>query len=360
MKKVWKVFAIVLTLALAISLAACNNNPAPAPTPAPAPAPAPTPAPTTPDAPTVNELGIPYPKDDYRVVFTMFNGQNPVAREIEKGFIEAAKSIDLNLWVMDNEFDPVKMNANVDMAVAAGDVDFYVLYTNHAESNPQLATKLHRAGIPILSIANPAICEDDGNEAPIFFSPSDNKDSAFLAAESLGKAAKAKGWKEEDCIFIRMGYDEAGGGFLIRNEGAMDGIRSVFPNIEIIESSSTGKGEVAGQRTRDILTSNPGKKILGWTHSDDCTGNMMSAAQNAGRGADTLLVSNGLDMAMLDMIRDPNGIIVGSIDLSFRLWGTEILKMAVAYLNDGTEIPKVTNAPYRLITPENVNEIYPK
>ena len=362
MKKELKIFAIVLALMMTVLMVACQTTtPEPEPAPEPAPAAEPEPAPAEPE-PVVEETGgIPTPNSPYRIVFTMFSGTNPVAREIETGFLAAASTVDsslLDLWVMDNELDPVVMNSNVDMAVSAGDVDFYVLYTNHLESNPQLMTKLTEAGIPVLTIATDAIAED-GTTAPIYFSAQDNYDSAFLAAESLGKAAQAKGWTEDECVFLEMGFDEAGGVFLIRNEGANAGIQSVFPNIELIDSSSEGDAEVAHRKTTDVLTTYPDKKVLGWTHSDDVTGSMMAAIQTAGRADGALLVSNGLNMAMLDMIRDPNGIIVGSIDLFFTQWGTDILTMAINYLNDGTAIPPVTNAPYRLITPENVNDIFP-
>jgi len=58
------------------------------------------------DAPTVvpgdNRYDLPIPRRPYRVVFTMFIGTNPVAREIEAGFISAAESVGINLWSMDN------------------------------------------------------------------------------------------------------------------------------------------------------------------------------------------------------------------------------------------------------------------
>jgi ABC-type sugar transport system substrate-binding protein len=367
MKK-FKIIAIVLVLFMTVFMfAACKTEtPAPAPEPA-APAPAeqaePAPEPETPAEPTVSpELGIPLPKNDIRVVWTMFNGENPVAREIETGFLAAAKDIGpkLDLWVMDNKLDPVVMNANVDMAISAGDVDYFILYTNHIESNPQLMTKLTEAGIPVITQGTAAIA-DDGTEAPVFFTATDNYDSAFIAGEALGKAAVERGWTEDECVFLRMGFDEAGGVFLIRNEGAMAGIQSIFPNIEIIESSSTGSAEVAHQRTTDVLQTLPkDKKLLGWTHSDDVTGAMMAAAQTAGRDKDVLLASNGLNLSMLDMLRDPDTIIVGSIDLSFTQWGTTILTYVINYLNDGTPVPMEINAPIKLITPQNVNEYYPK
>ncbi|MGI6726915.1 MAG: sugar ABC transporter substrate-binding protein [Christensenellales bacterium] len=302
---------------------------------------------------------LPQPKRKYRIVFTMFNGTNPVAREIEAGFVDTAKALGIDLWVMDNELDPVKMNANADLAVAAGDVDFYVLYTNDIASNPQIMDKLVAANIPVLTIATAAIASD-GTEAPLIFSADDNYDSAYLAAETLAKAAQEKGWAEEDCTFVSMGFLEAGGVFLIRTKGALEGMHSVFPNVEYIETSSTGSTEVAFQRTADILMTLPeGKKLLGWTHSDDVTASMMAALQNAGRLEDGLLVSNGLSMQMLDMLRDPNGIIVGSIDMNWAKFGPQVLTYAINYLNDGTPIPLVINAPYELLTPATVNNKYP-
>ena len=307
----------------------------------------------------VCEAALPTPNRPYRVVYTMFNGTNPVAREIEEGFIDAAAAVGINLWVMDNELDPIKMNANADMAIAAGDVDFYVLYTNDIASNPQLMDKLTAAGIPVMTIATAAIASD-GTEAPLIFGADDNYNGAFLAASALAQAAKDKGWTDDECVFISMGFLEAGGVFVLRSQGAVDGMRSILPNVEYIETSSTGSTQVAFQRTADILMTIPeGKKVLGWTHSDDVTASLLAAIQNAGRINDSLLVSGGLSMQMLDMLRDPDGIIIGSIDQNWALFGPTILTHAINLLNDGTPIPPVVDAPYELLTPATVNDKYP-
>ena len=343
--KLRKILALSLVSILILSLAACTSTPAATPTPA-----VPT---ATPEVSVVAEK-------THRVVFTMFNGLNPVAREIEAGFVSEAEKLGIDLWVMDNELDPVKMNANVDMAIAAGDVDFYVLYTNDIAANPQLMDKLTAAGIPVLTIATAAIATD-GTEAPLFFSNDDNYDSAYLAAEALAQSAAAKGWTEDECVFVSMGFLEAGGVFLTRTQGAIDGMRAVFPNVEYFETSSTGSTEVAFQRTADILMTLPeGKKLIGWTHSDDVTASMLAALRGADRIEDGLLVSNGLSMQMLDMLKDPNGIIIGSIDMNWALFGPAILSHAVELLDNGTEIPQVINAPYELLLPENVDAKYPQ
>ena len=308
-----------------------------------------------------NIYNLPIPKRPYRVVYTMFNGTNPVAREIEAGFISAARSVGIDLWVMDNQLDPIRMNANVDMAVAAGNVDFYVLYTNDISSNPQLMNKLVAARIPVLTIATDAIASN-GTRAPLIFGMDDNYNGAFLAASELAKAAQARGWRGEDIVFVSMGFLEAGGVFLRRSEGAIDGMRSVFPNLfQYVETSSTGSAEVAFQRMTDIMMTVPrDKKILGWTHSDDVTASLLAAITNANRLNDALLVSGGLSMQMLDMLRDPNGIIIGSIDQNWGLFGPTILRHAISYLNDGTPIPALIDAPYELLTPVTVNNKYPR
>jgi len=374
MKKYSRVLGIALAIIFAITMAACNNAaPAPEPEPAPAPAPAePTPEPEAPAATSVEAKGftIPFPKEDYRVVMTIFNGENAVARAIEAGFEGAVEAVNgasdqgkIDLWLMDNKLDPIQINANADMAIAAGDVDFYVLYTNQIESNPSVMDKLVPAGIPVYTIGTAAIATD-GTTAPHYFVAEDNFNSAFMAAAAVAQAAKDKGWAEEDIVYVSMGFLEAGGVFLIRTEAALAGVQSVFPGISeaagnYIETSSEGKAEVANQRMTDNLTRFPDKKIIIWTHSDDVTGSCLAAVRAAGRSEDALLVSNGLTLDMIGMLREPDGIVIGSVDLSFGLWGYEMMSQIITYLNDGTPIPMENNAPYKLITPQNVDEYYP-
>lgn len=298
-------------------------------------------------------------QERHRVVFTQFSGTNPVASDLAKGFESAAKELDIDLWVMDNKLDPVQMVTNANLAVSAGDVDFYILYTNDIASNPQIMDILVPAGIPVLTIATDAIASD-GTTAPLIFSIEDNYGLAYESASYLAQYAKDKGWKEEDIIFISMGFLEAGGVFLERSRGALEGMQSVFPNVKYVETSSTGSAEVARQRTVDILTNNPGKKFLAWTHSDDVTAGMIAAIETTVGKENGLIVSGGLNVGMLDMLRNPDGILVGSIDSNWLGWGEYVLPMIIDYLEKGIELDPIISAPYEFITPQTVDQKYPR
>jgi hypothetical protein len=79
----------------------------------------------------------------------------------------------------------------------AGNVDFYILYTNDIASNPQIMDILVAAKIPVLSIATAAVASN-GTTAPLIFTKEDNYNLAFESASYLGKHAKEQlGWKEE-------------------------------------------------------------------------------------------------------------------------------------------------------------------
>lgn len=295
----------------------------------------------------------------HRVVFTQFNGVNPVASDLAKGFESAAKKLDIDLWVMDNKLDPVQMVTNANLAVSAGDVDFYILYTNDIASNPQIMDILVAAKMPVLTIATAAVASD-GTTAPLIFSMEDNYGLAYESASYLGQYAKDKGWKESDLIFISMGFLEAGGVFLERSRGALEGMQSVYPNIKYIETSSTGSAEVARQRTVDILTNNPGKKFLCWTHSDDVTAGMIAAIETNVGKSNGLIVSGGLNVGMLDMLRNPDGILVGSIDSNWLGWGDYVLPMIIDYLEKGIPLDPIITAPYEFLTPATVDKKYPR
>lgn len=295
----------------------------------------------------------------HRVVFTQFNARNPVARDLAIGFQNAADRLGVDLWVMDNQLDTVQMITNANLAVAAGDVDFYILYTNDIASNPQVMDVLVAGGIPVLTIATEAVAAN-GTRAPLIFTMEDNFNLAFESASFLGQYAKDMGWREEDLVFISMGFLEAGGVFIERSRGALEGMQSVFPNIEYVQTSSTGNAEVARQRTVDIITNNPGKKFLAWTHSDDVTAGMIAAIEtNVGR-ENGRIVSGGLNVGMLDMLRDPDGILVGSIDSNWLGWGDYVLPMIIDYLENGVQLPATISAPYEFVTPATVDQKYPR
>jgi len=307
--------ALVLTFGLLVACATEETAPEPEPAPAPAPAPEPETAPEPEPAPApepepepepgyaVGPRGqqVPFPNEDWTIVYTMFNGLNPVAREIERGFLEAAEAVGLEIWVMDNELDPIVMNSNVQMAIAA-EVDFYILYTNDLESNPRLMEQLVEAGIPTGTIGTPAVSPDGVAAEPFLELP--NYDLGFWGAQAASERARELGWTDDEVVFFSMGFLEAGGPFITRSDGAISGARSVFPDIEEHRTSSTGDAEVAFQRTVDFLmTLPPDKKMIGWTHSDDVTASLLAAIRQAGREEDALLVSGGFTIGMFYMLR---------------------------------------------------------
>ena len=353
-------FCLLFTSACGTAAPATTTAPAATTTPAATTAAPVTPA-TTPvqekEAEDFNVTNEVVPNRPYKIVFANSNDQNPICVEVRDGFIEAAKDYGIELWVMDNKLDPAVANSNVDMAIAAGDVDYYIQYNQVAESNTVLGDKLLKANIPSVAVQVPMVTPD-GHAFPFY--GMDNYGTGYLAGEMLGKSALEKWGPDEDYTFFCLGFPESGELFQQRAQGSRDGVMLSFPDIKIVDESTTGKQEVARQRTVDFLTANPEGKILIWTHSDEVTASVIVAVEASNRTEDTLIVSNAMAKSMLDMIREPETIIAGTIDLLLGEWGSDLMPLLITALNEGTDLEERRITPFDIVTPQNVQEKYPK
>ena len=296
------------------------------------------------------------PNRKYKIAYANFNDENPVAVEVRDGFVAAAEEYGVELWVMDNQLDPVVANANADMAIAAGDVDFYIQYNQNMEINSVIGEKFLEAGIPAVAVQVQMIT-GDGYEFPFY--GMDNYATGVLAGQMLGQAAMEKWGADADITFFCLGYPESGALFQERAQGATDGVLESYPDIRVVDESTTGNPDVARQRTADFLTANPEGKIIIWTHADEITPSVLAAIDASGRREDVLVASGAMTMSMLDMIRADDTIMVGTIDLMLGDWGWDLLPRIITALNEGESLPQKMITPFDIVTPENVDEKYP-
>ena len=87
---------------------------------------------------------------------------------------------------------------------------------------------------------------------------------------------------------------------------------------------------------------------------------MIAAIETTVGKENGLIVSGGLNVGMLDMLRNPEGILVGSIDSNWLGWGDYVLPMIIDYLENGVELAPIINAPYEFLTPYTVDAKYPR
>ena len=340
-----KWFSLFLAVVFTFSLAACGQegqNSGPSPTP------------------STNGAGQNSDNDSstnqtYTFVYANSNDTNAFAMRVRNGFESAAEEYGVDLICLDNKQDAIQANANADQAITQ-DVDFYFQYNTDEEVNNLIGQKLYENGIKAIAIQVPMGIGDSEDSYP-FYGVS-NYGSGFTCGEALAEAAIDKWGSSENYLMFSMGFPEAGALFQDRAAGAIDGVKSLIPDIEVVESSSDDDVDTARQRTADFLVANPEGKILIWSHADMITLGVIAAVRAADRTDDVLIVSNAADPTIATELSDPNSIVVGTIEFDPESWGAELIPLAIKWIEEGVE-PDANMAPtHVLVTAANMDQYF--
>ncbi len=270
--------------------------------------------------------------------------------EVRKGMQAAAKKYGVDLLVLDNKQDVNQANINVNN-VLTQKADFFFEYQASPEANVQIAQKLHQANMKAIAIQVPM---------PGYpFYVVDNEKGGFLGGQAGARAAQKRWGSNIDLNMLVIGIPEAGPAFAIRDQGAIKGAQSVFPNVKATEVSDKSDAATARQEAADYLTSHPTGKILIWTHVDQTALSVLSAVKAAGRENDVVIASLGGESVIFPELRNPNSIIVGTAAFFPERWGEDLIPLAIRWLNGGPPPPTNMNPPMEFLTGANINKWYP-
>ncbi len=259
-----------------------------------------------------------------RIAFANISDEVPFAATVLKGFKDiAAKRPDLEFGYFDNKFDAARSVENA-RNIATARYDAYINYGVSAAANTQIVRIMGEAGIPSLAITVPM------QGSPLF--AVDNVKAGTESGRRLAESAKAK-WPGVMPVVIISGYPEISPTMAERNVAAKEGIRSVFSGIAIEEFSNKHDPALSRQIATDVLTRNPGKRIIVWCSLDSVALATVAAVRSAARESEVLIAATGGDMAAFTEIRRPNSNFVGTYAFFPELWAQDLVAVAEKLLN---------------------------
>jgi ABC-type sugar transport system substrate-binding protein len=301
----------------------------------------------------------------FRIAFANLN-DDPSARveglgfsgaEVRRSFELASRSLPVDMIYYDNGGNPEAALANADDAVGRK-VDLFIEYNSDAEANAEIARKLRAAAIPVLAVNNPI------PGAPLY--TADNFAAGRIAGKALGEFAK-QNWVDQTVVAVVAGDLGDPAAYLpLRVQGIIEGLHQDQPNLAVARLDTSGNPVRVDGLLGKFLASQARTRVLVATIDDPTALAAKGAIERAGRMADCVIVSQGLDHSIHGGANekkeiDPNNrgsVILGSVAYYVDRYGYEVLPLAMKMLR-GEQVPERTSTRHVLVSAKNVFTEYP-
>jgi ribose transport system substrate-binding protein len=291
------------------------------------------------------------PTRKYRIGFAAQGQDSSFAREVGASLLRAAQAASVELIAVDNRYDPRIALRNADHLIREG-VDLIVEFQTDEAAAPAIASKFLEAGIPMIAIDIP-------HPGASYFG-ANNYEAGLVGGRHLGRWAN-KHWQGVADEILLLEIRRAGSVPQTRILGMLVGTTEVVkPNYQgkVTNLDADGQFRTALECVRKHLRSTKSKRILVGAANDPSALGALRAFQEAGRAAECAIVSHNAEPEGRAELRDPQSRLIGSVAYFPEKYGPDVLRLALDILERKPTSPAVF-VKHQLITPENVNHLYP-
>jgi ribose transport system substrate-binding protein len=298
-----------------------------------------------------NQYRVMFPSPQHRRFRIGYAGQDrssSFARLMLDGLVRACQKSQIELIVAANHH-----NLKVALRNAEGllreRVNLVVVYEGAA---PEVAAKFQNAGIPMLAVDIPY-------PGATYFG-ADNHLAGLIGGRHLGHYA-AQRWQgfADDIVLLEIA--RSGPVVGTRVQGILDGIKDSFPaavKCRIVRLDTQGEFAPAQECVRKYLRHSKAKRVLVGAANDSSALGALRAFQESGRSADCAVVGEGGEPEARAEMRENGTRLIGSVAFYPERYGDAIVRIATDVLL-GKSAPPAAFTTHQLVTPENVNRLYP-
>ncbi|HEV2108746.1 MAG TPA: sugar ABC transporter substrate-binding protein [Thermomicrobiales bacterium] len=313
------------------------------------PSPAAQATPTVPDACQTEAPA----EEQITVGYAGLSGEFPFVQDVNDGLQRVADCLNVELIIMDNEYDPQVALTNADTLVTRG-VDVAIEFQTDVGIAPAICNKFDAADIPVIAIDIP-------HEPCATFFGADNLEAGRIGGRNLGRAAMER-WGGDVDALVLLELPQSGELPQQRMDGAVQGVQEVLPDLtddKIIRVD--GKGNLEDSRTvfTDVLTRlSDADHILVSAINDPSAVGALRAAEAAGRTDDVMIAGqNATIEARTEICRD-NPAFIGSVAYFPDRYGDYLIPLAIQ-IAGGEEPPEEVLIDHLWIDRSNIEQYYP-
>jgi ribose transport system substrate-binding protein len=293
----------------------------------------------------------PFKQRPYRLGYAAQGTDYQFSKEISTGLQRAAAAQGIELISVDNRYNAKIAQRNADVLVREK-VDLVIEFQTDDHVAPIVAAKYRTAGIPLIALEVP-------HPGATYFG-ANNYEAGLIGGRHLGRWAKQQRCTDADeIVFIAL--DRAGSLPKMRLTGMLVGMKEVYPTLEncrVTYLDGDGKlGESFEIMRRYLRTSRSRRFLIGAINDPSALG-ALRAMHEAGRSECCAVMGQNASPEGRAELRQPNTRLIGSVAYFPEKYGAEIVAVALDLLHR-RPVPPAVFVKHQLVTPDNVDHIYP-
>jgi ribose transport system substrate-binding protein len=293
----------------------------------------------------------PFKQRPFRLGYAAQGTDYQFSKDVSTGLQRAAAAQGIELICVDNRYNAKIAQRNADVLVREK-VDLVIEFQTDEHVAPIVAAKYRDAGIPLIAIEVP-------HPGATYFG-ANNYEAGLIGGRHLGRWARQQRYGElDEIVFIAL--DRAGSLPKMRLTGMLVGMKETHPALEQCRVSyldGDGKlGESFEAMRRHLRGSRASGFLIGAINDPSALG-ALRAMQEAGRVPNCAIMGQNAAPEGREELRQPGTRLIGSVAYFPEKYGAEIVAVALDILNRRA-VPPAVFVKHQLVTPENVDHIYP-
>jgi ribose transport system substrate-binding protein len=287
----------------------------------------------------------------YRIGYAAQGTDYLFSKEISVGLQRAAGAHGIELISVDNRYNPKIAQRNADVLVREK-VDLVIEFQTDEHVAAAVAAKYREANIPLIALEVP-------HPGATYFG-ANNYEAGLIGGRHLGRWAKQH-WHGEVDEIVMIALERAGSLPKMRLTGMLVGMKEIAPQLEnktVTYVDGDGKLGESFEAIRKYLRTSRARRILVGAINDPSALGALRAFQEAGRTEACAVMGQNASPEGRAELREPGTRLIGSVAYFPEKYGPEILALALDILHR-RPVPPAVFVNHQLVTPDNVNHIYP-
>ena len=293
----------------------------------------------------------PFKQKLYRLGYAAQGTDYQFSKEVSSGLQRAAQAEGIELICVDNRYNAKIAQRNADVLVREK-VDLVIEFQTDEHVAAIVAAKYREANIPLIAIEVP-------HPGATYFG-ANNYEAGLIGGRFLGRWAKQH-WQGQVDEIVLMALERAGALPKMRLTGMLVGLREIIPALEkcrVTFLDGDGKLGDTFEKMRRHLRASRSRRFLVGAINDPSAIGALRAFQEAGRADVCAIMGQNASPEGRAELRRRGTRLVGSVAYFPEKYGAAIVGVALDILHR-RPVPPAVFAKHELVTPENVNHVYP-
>ncbi|MEO6817604.1 MAG: substrate-binding domain-containing protein [Edaphobacter sp.] len=286
----------------------------------------------------------------FRIGFAA-QGDSEFCRAVMQNMETAAAREHVHLITVNNRYSAREALRNADLLIKER-VDLVLEFQTYERVAPVIASKFLEANTPVIAIEIP-------HPGATYFGANNYK-AGLIGGKALGRWAREH-WDSKVEQLLLLELPIAGSLLEVRITGLVDGLRAELPgivNVPVVHLNGRGDFEQVLEIIRQYLRRSPARRTLIGTVNDVCALAALRAFDEAGAHDKCAVVGQNAIRESRNELRRPGTRLIGTVAYFPERYGDEIIPLALSILQKKS-VPSTVFVKHQLLTPRNVDLIYP-